>query len=186
MDANVSPENEREAEVARLEAYHAAKRARETAAAWLGVEIEELMDAGSFAFPEEADAAVKVNDPVDMTADLVRIPGDMAYWTAAFAEAERGVQTLKVEIKVAEGRAWLAARKRQEMNGKKPTDKTTEAMVAVDEAVVTLRTALAEYVAKRKHLEGIVDAIKTKRDMLITLGANQRKEMDALNASVRA
>ena len=59
------------------------------------------------------------------------------------------------------------------------TEAKVEARAQLDSDVEQAHVDYAEAAAWRVTVEGYVDAIKTKKDMLITLGADLRKEREA-------
>ena len=65
------------------------------------------------------------------------------------------------------------------VTGKKATEKMVDARAVQSVGLSVALEELAKASSKRKVYDGYVDAIKTKRDMLISLGAHMRKEREA-------
>jgi hypothetical protein len=61
--------------------------------------------------------------------------------------------------------------------GDKATEKTVEASVECDAEYQEVRYRYVEAEAEKVRLAGIMEAMKSKKEMLISLGANLRVEM---------
>lgn len=143
---------------------------------------------------EDVLAAVQL-DRDNLDAEYMRVSADLAFWTKLAADAMEAelaakvrVDQAKAALKEAEGEAYLRVQERLAGAKPKPTVATLEAYVQTDDAVrgarARLHAEMQEHVrlaADRKRLDGVVSSIYTKREMLISLGAHVRKEMDALN-----
>ena len=120
-------------------------------------------------------------DENDLTSEYVRVPADMAYWGKRAADAERDHLLAKVRVEEAEASAQQRARDRLENDPS--TKRVTEAMVTAaaqqDPALRLAQQVYADAAATRKEVAGYLSAIAAKRDMLISLGATQRHEMNA-------
>jgi len=123
-------------------------------------------------------------DPDNLNAEYERVPADMAYWSRQHANAEHEYLAAKANIKRAEGSAYERAM--QALNDdydagalpKKPTEKMVDARASLDAAVEDAYDRLAKAARWRKEVEGYVEAISAKRDMLVSLGADLRKERE--------
>lgn len=139
-------------------------------------------------FPDYDFACVTIDD-ADLNAEFVRVPADLAYWARRAADAEEAYLAAKHNLKRAEAGAWLRTRERldqeEQMRAdaeeRKPkfaavavVDRAAEADQELNMARGTLQTALRS----REECRGMVSAIHTKREMLVSLGANLRKEME--------
>lgn len=126
------------------------------------------------------ESAVTVNDN-DISGEYMRVPGDLAYFVKKYAEAEYAYLAAKAEVDRQKGGAYERARKdlEEDPDVKKATEKMVEARAANDALLVGALEDLAFASSQRKLFDGYVDAVKTKRDMLISLGAHMRKERDA-------
>jgi len=127
------------------------------------------------------EAAVTVNDS-DISGEYMRVPGDLAYFVKKYAEAEYAYLAAKAEVDRQKGGAYERARKSLEEDPdikKAPTEKMVEARAANDTLLMGALEDLAFASSQRKLYDGYVDAVKSKRDMLISLGAHMRKEREA-------
>jgi len=121
-------------------------------------------------------AAAGIN-PVDIQGEFTRIAALIALYNEAYAEA------LKAHLHRKAGRdrmfaaRYLAHRQAVLEAGEKATEGVLKARVLVDkEYVLALERAAAAEVEKVR-LGGVLNALATKRDALISLGAHLRDEM---------
>lgn len=120
--------------------------------------------------------------PEALEEEFVRLPGDLAYWNAKHADAVRDHLTAKAHYETVRARAAIAIRASSE---KKPTEAAIQELLDVDDAVVGSRTALIETEVAKVRLAGRCEAIRAKRDALISIGAGIRAEMQG-DPSIRA
>jgi hypothetical protein len=115
----------------------------------------------------------------------VRVPADLAYWNAQYAAANERFLTAKIEAERTRSSLWLEHRAKLEDAGKKPTEKMVDAAVESDDRNYDARVALMRAEVEKGRLNGILDAVRTKRDMIVSIGAHQRAEMQG-DPSLRA
>lgn len=124
-------------------------------------------------------ACVSINEHA-ITDEYIRVSSDLAYWSRAHADAEQAYLLAKARQKEAEATAYLQAR--ELLEGDPSIKRATEAIVQATAdrmpAVTRAREAVAMAAGDRREAEGVISAISAKRDMLISLGATLRKEMD--------
>lgn len=125
-------------------------------------------------------------EPMVITEEMVRIPSDMAYWNERYAN----VFQYWLEAKFARERTYSEAfRDIQERLA--TTSKTRVTVSEVEHLVATDRTyidaRMSEIVAESEKLRlgGVVEALRAKKDMLISLGAHMRAEMSSQSISTR-
>lgn len=118
-------------------------------------------------------------DETNLNAEYIRIPTDLAYWSAQYALAVRRFHTAKLEADRVTARARIDARLNLETMHTRVTESMVEAAVEKDGQVFAMATAAIEAEAEKLRLQGVVDAVRAKRDMVISLGATQRQEMQA-------
>lgn len=122
-------------------------------------------------------AAARI-DPLALDDEFVRLPGDVAFWTARHAAAIGHHLRAEAKRKKLRGLLLLEAREDMLANGLKPTESQVDAMVEHDQRY---QDALVDEIAtevERERLKGAVTALLTKRDMCVQLGANHRAEME--------
>ncbi len=120
-------------------------------------------------------------DEENISGEYVRVSADLAYFVRRYADAEYEYLAAKAEVRKAEGVAYERAREELEADPevKKATEKMVDARAVQSVGLSVALEELAKASSKRKVYDGYVDAIKTKRDMLISLGAHMRKEREA-------
>lgn len=130
-------------------------------------------------FPDLLVDSVTIDDS-DLTSEYCRLPSDMAYFARRLAETEETFLCRKAELTQAQSEGYVAEVRLAASNGKKkPSDVLIQASVECLETVRQAHWALADAARERKELQGILDAISAKRDMLVQLGAARRQEMKA-------
>lgn len=116
-------------------------------------------------------------DPLRLQDEFVSLPAVLAYWNQRYAESYERLQRAKVCEK--RTRSILRIRKRQEllMSGVRVTESQVES--AVDEApeMVEAELDLIRAEAEKVRIQGACEAVRTKRDMVISIGAHVRAEM---------
>jgi hypothetical protein len=115
-------------------------------------------------------------DDMQIKAEFIRLPADLAYYNGLYAEAIRTHLRAKHDLDLAGARLYHEHRDRLEATGK-PTEKKIDSAVEEDPLYVEARNASDEAEAERLRLRGIVAALVTKCDMLQSLGSYMREEM---------
>lgn len=136
------------------------------------------------------DDCVRIH-PELLSEEFVSIPAHLAYWGERHARALRQVLALETEVARAkdeqkEKRAQLYVQLYDERaeKGEKTSEKVMENLVDAHEdvrlareAVMLARQRLDSAEAEKARLWSVCDAIRTKKDMLVSLGAHVRAEM---------
>jgi hypothetical protein len=120
---------------------------------------------------------VYADTPEMLQEEFVRIPADLAYWNCRYAEALRRFLQTKRFVAQNEAEARIVAREALAALGGRVTESMVDAEVEKDEHVIKTREDLLEAEVSKVHVYGIVDAIRAKKDMLVSLGAQYRAEM---------
>jgi hypothetical protein len=134
--------------------------------------------------PATSIDGMALSDPLVCNEEYLRVPGDVALWTARFADGYGEWLAAKANVKYLWATLLLQYRTTTTPEGKAPSEKYVEACIEMDilyRDAVARRDALE--VAKIK-LGGYVDAIKQKGESLIGLGANIRKELSLTTLSL--
>ncbi len=120
---------------------------------------------------------VKIN-PEDMQEEFVRIPADLAYWNGKYAQALREHLISKLDRDVM--KANLEPMMRQELMeaGAKITEAVVKAAIESNETMVEAERRVVEAEVGKNEVFGYLDAIRSKKEMLISLGAHLRAEME--------
>lgn len=119
--------------------------------------------------PQNIAQMTKINEE-DLEGEFARFAGDYAYWLWNRAKAQTAVSRRKVELELA--RADARTRLRDQLEKVKVDD--AKAMVAEDALVQDAQDALINAELNEARISAIVEALRAKKDMLVSLGAHQR------------
>ena len=112
----------------------------------------------------------------DLQAEFVRYTADLGYWGMQFAgkKQEENLAKLKKDVTAAE----LDVLARESLAGdKKPTEGMVSAWVTKHPAMQEAEKELHAATYEMDKVRAVWDAMRSKRDMLVGLGAQQRAEM---------
>jgi hypothetical protein len=116
-------------------------------------------------------------EPLALEEEFVRMPADLAYWNNQYANALRTYQLAKRAVE--QLNALLTIEHRERLN--RVVNRVTEAMidsaVQIDERMDEAKEALIHAEVDKVRIAGVCEAVRTKRDMLISIGAHVRAEM---------
>lgn len=134
-------------------------------------------------FVASGDGLDVVNvDDQNIQGEFVRVSADMAYHGQLFADAVREFLLAKARYKSATAAAELRIRATNLVQWGGAAVKLTEASVAaavvVDVGVDAAQLAMIEAEAAKARRWAYLEAIRSKRDMLVSLGAHVRAFMD--------
>lgn len=136
--------------------------------------------------------------PEDLEGEFIRLPADLAYWNHQFALAVQEVHRAKFVREQTYGRRRTELREelvqaardaydtahaeasdadKKKLRLKAPTVDDIDAAVVSDEVYAEAKQREIEAEGTKARLYGVVDAVRTKRDMLIQMGADRRVEM---------
>lgn len=126
-------------------------------------------------------AAIDIDENL-ITEEYQRLPGDLAYYNAQLAQATRAYLAAKRAVEKTEARLTLKYGHSSEAHlkpegWKKPNDAIVDALVQEDEEMEVAAQLLIEAEAERARLIGVVEAVRAKREMIVSLGAHLRIEL---------
>lgn len=113
-------------------------------------------------------------EPLQIQEEFVRTPGDIAYWAEQYSLALETALTAKADRDKVEAETLLRIRKDAEAQGGKVTEKVVAALVEVDPTYQDALRAEIKAAVHKDRTGGILDAVKSKRDVLQSLGAHIR------------
>jgi hypothetical protein len=122
-------------------------------------------------------ACVRI-EPEAIQDEYVRVPSDLSYWSEMHANTYREWQLAKFDREQEWGAAVTRARATLASERAKATVADVEASAINDPAYVEKKRQEVYLEAETKRLLGMVEAIRTKRDMLVSLGAHIRAELE--------
>jgi hypothetical protein len=118
---------------------------------------------------------VTVND-TDISGEFARLSGDQDYWNNRFARAYESHAKTKLARERTEALVQLEVRRKLKDEGEKVVEKLVEARVRTDERVKSMEDAELDADVMLVKVKGVCEAIKTKREMIISLGAHIRDD----------
>lgn len=116
--------------------------------------------------------------PEAIQEEFVRLPADLAFWNQKYAEALREFLMAKIELDITKARLQPIVRESLKTAGAKVTEALVESAIDSHDACIEARRVLAIAEVSKNELFGNLDAIRAKRDMLMSLGAHLRVEME--------
>lgn len=121
--------------------------------------------------------AVKI-EPLAMQEEFIRIPADLSHWNAQYAEVLKAYLLAKARTEHEWARIWLETREALLADGK-ATEKLIESKAMCNPDWQKAHLSLVELEAEKARIRGIVDALEAKKEMLVSLGAHLRAEMES-------
>lgn len=117
-------------------------------------------------------------DPLNLQEAFCEVPAHLAYWSNQYALRYRKAAAAKAnEKQVAAAYREVARDRALALRGKATEGDVAAQLEQVDE-VQTARDETIEAEYEKVRVFGIVDAIRSKKEMLISVGAHVRAEMD--------
>ena len=108
-------------------------------------------------------------DYLDLKAEFIKVPSQTSYWNAQFADAHKAYLVAKILDKQVFAALWSGGEGRVD---------DIKAEIENSMKMKTSRARLIEAEYERERLKGVCEAVRTKKEMLISLGAHVRAEMD--------
>lgn len=124
-------------------------------------------------------------EPLALEEEFIRLPADLAYWNERYSQAVRAFLVSKIEAERCEARLHMEVRTRlaaaapEGAKSKGPTVADIEAAVESQPELQAARMRALDAEVDKVRLQGVLDAVRAKRDMLVQLGARARIEMEA-------
>lgn len=123
-------------------------------------------------------------EPLALEEEFVRVPADLAYWGARWADAQKAAALAKLQRDQVEAAIDAEHRSTAAASGEKVTEKVIASRVAGDDRMRAIEVELIEAEARASRARAFCDAVRAKRDMVVALGSQVRAEMQA-NPSLR-
>lgn len=112
-------------------------------------------------------------DPMLLEEHFAQLPGDLARYNELYAQAFHRLLQAKSAVDREWARIYLETRETSE----KMTEATLKAHVEVSEDYQAVRAVVIDAEIDKIRLGGILEAIRAKKDALISIGAHIRAEM---------
>lgn len=120
-------------------------------------------------------------EPMALQEEFISVPAHLAYWNSQYAAAFEAhvMEKLKREQVYRALYGAYHAQLVSERGGKAPTISDVDSRVEPDARMIEARRSEALAESEKVRLQGICEAVRAKRDMVISLGAHIRAEMSA-------
>lgn len=115
--------------------------------------------------------------PEALQEEYVRLPADLAYWNKRYADAYEEVAKAKVGLSRLEALLRIHHRNELVADNAKVTESMVDAAVSGDERFQRAQDDLIAADVRRVTMQGNVDAVRAKREMIVSVGAQIRAEM---------
>ena len=112
--------------------------------------------------------------------EFQRVPADYAYWSEQYAEAKKSYLLAKANTKSTYARVRLETRETLTMQGERVTEARLDSEVEINAEYADARRSEILSEVEMVRLYGFLEAIKSKREMLISIGAHVRQEMKTI------
>lgn len=124
-------------------------------------------------------------DSAQMDVEFTNLPGELARFSELHVEASESAEIADHELDVLEARLSLDIREHAKLLGEKPTVDFIAAKMKVKPEWQAAKRASIQARADEMRAKGIVNAVVAKREMLISLGAHIRAQLQG-DPSTRA
>lgn len=115
--------------------------------------------------------------PESMNEEFMQLPGVLAYWNQKYAEAHKLYLDSKLDVSVTRARLQPLVREALALAGGRVTEAQVEAAIDSNEDYIDAIRRMNAADSLKQEAWGIVDTMRAKREMLVSLGANIRVEM---------
>jgi hypothetical protein len=116
-------------------------------------------------------------DRTDLNNEFCRVSADLAYWGERAAQAERSVGEAEIELEVIKAEAYVFQRNLLDSRlAKRASEDMVTNAVASTSKYRGAKEHLVDCKSVKRRIAGIIESVKTKRDMLVSLGAQLRSE----------
>ena len=116
-------------------------------------------------------------EPLALQEEFVRVPADMAHWNGKYADAFEDYEQSKLHTRRLESLIQIEVRDRLARDGGKTTEKAVESAVAGDPRLQAAEDEQLRTEVQLVRLKGVCEAVRCKREMIVSLGAHVRSEM---------
>jgi hypothetical protein len=123
-------------------------------------------------YPLNPEKDLEIN-VADLTSEFKKLSLLLFRYSKQKADAEREYDSLKATLKELRARVYKEIR----LSGEKHTEKSLEAEIDTNDDVIRIQQLVIDAYAEYNTWYGAVDSLKAKKDMLIQLGADARKEL---------
>lgn len=116
-------------------------------------------------------------EPLAIQEEFVRLPGDFSYWSERYRQSLITLADAEIAYKQTKARLQRTHRERLLANGK-ATEAMVEGAVEEDKEYAQAYRARAVAEAEKEGARLSVEAIRVKKEALVSLGATVRQELE--------
>ena len=124
-------------------------------------------------------------DEANLTSDFASQAAMFAFFSTKLADAERDKAQVEMKLEMIYAQADDAYRAEMDMNNRKYTEAVIKSLIIRDEEYGIAKQAEIDSKYIVDLLKAIVNSLKMRADMLISLGAHMRQEMDMTGMSIK-
>jgi len=106
-------------------------------------------------------------------------PERFAFWSQMEFLARMIAEKWKMELERTEAQVYLQFREEASLNGEKITEKTLEAKMRLSPEIDSVRQRYLQAKLQYERLRAVAEAFRQRKDMIMSLAANLREEMDS-------
>lgn len=115
--------------------------------------------------------------PEAISEEYARLSADYAYWNEKFARANRAHLEAEWQEEKIEARLYLKHKEPAGEAKKVPTEKAVESAVKMDPLYEEAHLRTIEHQHERDYLRGVLQNLRLKAEMLVSMGATMRQEI---------
>jgi hypothetical protein len=123
-------------------------------------------------------------DKTDLDEEIVKQPALYSYYAERQAEADQKVKDQKLALEVFEAALDRQIRDKALAKREKLTEQQVVMRMKNSDAWINHRKKVNELTAQADQIKGIVEAMRQKKDMLITISANARQELNSTGMKI--
>ncbi len=114
----------------------------------------------------------------DINEVLKTQPERFVFWAQMEFLARMIVEKWKMELEKTEAQVYLQFREEAASHGEKVTEKTLEAKLRLSPTIDAVRQRYLQARLQYERLKAVTEAFRQRKDMIMSLAANLREEMD--------
>jgi hypothetical protein len=116
-------------------------------------------------------------EPTALQEEYVRVPADIAYWNERYSVALRAHLMAKMALDRIYAGLQIETREKLALEGGKVTESTVSANIELNTAYQAARLELVTAEVEAARIKGVSYAVIAKREMIVSLGAHLRIEL---------
>ena len=126
---------------------------------------------------EFLEEVIDIN-PLNIDEHFRKVPAELAYYNQQYADAFEKYLRAKMLCERSHAEAYKRISQEAESEGRRVTVSSLEAAVLMDMSFQMAKEDLVEAESEKQKLRGKVEVVSAKKEMLISLGAHIRVEMN--------